>query len=122
MKIDGTVHFHTCIPYNSTPVNYLFFCLSHLMSCHQKRGFDVYFHYGLISLLTIAHNFMKLDIHLIHHKPDNLFFFFFLFLANYNVMEKGGLMGLSLWTNNKKTMCTCKTQYLFKYVSIQCGF
>ena len=75
MKIDGTVQLHTCIPYNSMPVNFLFSPLSHLMPCHRKRGFDVYFHYGRISLLTIAQNFMKLDIHLVHHKPQTIFFF-----------------------------------------------
>ena len=92
MKIDGTVQLHTCIPYNSTPVNFLFFS-SHLMPCHWKRGLDVYFHYGLISLLTIAQNFMKLDIHLDHHKPQTIFpppLFFS--LMNCNGMEKGGLM------------------------------
>ena len=86
MKIDRTVQLNTCIPYNSTPVIF-FLSLSHLISCHWKRGLDVYFHYGLISLLTIALNFRKLDIHLVHHKPQTIFF-----LMNYNVMEKGGLM------------------------------
>ena len=87
MRIDGTVQLHTCIPYNSTPVIFLFFSLSHLMPCHRKSGLDVYFHYGLISLLTIAQNFMKLDIHLVHHKPQTIFF-----PRKLQCFGKGGLM------------------------------
>ena len=27
----------------------------------------------------------------------------------YHVMEKGGLMDILFWTNNKKATCTCET-------------
>ena len=51
----------------------IFFFFLHLMPWHRKRGLDGYFHYGLISLLTTAQNFMKLDIHVVHHKPQTMF-------------------------------------------------
>ena len=35
----------------------------------------------------------------------------------YYAMELEALLIISLWTNNKKSTCTCKTQYLL-YVSI----
>ena len=58
------------------------------MPCHRKRGLDVYFHYGLLSLLTIAQNFMKLDNHLVHHKPQTIF----LFLAPLAVGQRAYVM------------------------------
>ena len=44
---------------------------------------------SLISFLTIDQNFMKLDIHLVHHKPQRIFFFPSFYLMRCNLWKKG---------------------------------